>query len=80
VTYDSGVWVDNSSGGVGRGRSVNYELSKWTKGNYNVNRPAMISSQISEHLSKPMAGGSYGTTSSVFGAFCDILRSVCAGV
>ena len=74
VTYDSGVWKPNING-LGTGRNVDYELSKWTPGNYTVNRPAMTSSQISEHLSKPMAGGSNGTTSDVFGAFCDMVGS-----
>ncbi len=76
VTYDSGTWVPNSRGGPGSGRDVSYELSKWTKGNYNANKPPLISSQISEHLSKPLPDGSYGKTDTQDpGAYCDLIGS-----
>jgi hypothetical protein len=76
VTHDSGTWVPNSRGGLGFGRDVSYELSKWTKGNYNVNRPQLSSSQISEHLSKPLPDGSYGKTDTEDpGAYCDLIGS-----
>jgi hypothetical protein len=76
VTYDSGTWVPNSRGGLGYGRDVSYELSKWTRGNHNVNRPPLISSQISEHLSKPLPDGSYVKTDTQDpGAYCDLIGS-----